>query len=58
VAAESLTLELTESHLMSRADRPDGGLSALRALGVRLALDDFGTGYSSLSQLRDLPWTA
>ena len=53
--AEFLTLEITESIVITDADRALGLLAELRALGVRLALDDFGTGYSSLTYLSALP---
>lgn len=55
VAAEMLTLEISESTMMSDINRALRVLNGLRALGVRLSLDDFGTGQTSLGQLRQLP---
>ncbi|MBI2213561.1 MAG: EAL domain-containing protein [Acidobacteria bacterium] len=55
IAAPQLTLELTESSLMSDPENALAILERLRKLGVRLSIDDFGTGYSSLSHLRTLP---
>ena len=55
LAAELLTLEVTESLVLGDADRVLVILNELRDLGVRIALDDFGTGYSSLTYLRRLP---
>ena len=51
----SVTLELTESVLMSDPATAIAGLTDLKALGVSVAIDDFGTGHSSLSYLQRLP---
>ncbi|MHA6801589.1 putative bifunctional diguanylate cyclase/phosphodiesterase [Bounagaea algeriensis] len=50
-----LQLEVTESAVMSTADKPLEALRALSDMGVRIAIDDFGTGYSNLTYLRHLP---
>ncbi|MDV6013165.1 EAL domain-containing protein [Haloechinothrix sp. LS1_15] len=55
VPPELLTLELTESAVMSNPQRALPVLRDLHALGIVLAMDDFGTGYSSLAYLRQLP---
>ena len=55
VPAARLTLEITETSVVSHLAVVDGVLDELRDLGVRLALDDFGTGWSSLSHLARLP---
>ena len=53
--SEGLTLELTETSMMSD---PISALEALRTLdstGIPIAIDDFGSGYSSLSYMKQLP---
>jgi diguanylate cyclase (GGDEF)-like protein len=55
LAADRLSLELTESALIEDAESTLQILSDLKALGVRLELDDFGTGYSSLTYARRFP---
>lgn len=53
--AGRITLEVTESVLMTDPARAMEVLGELRALGVHLALDDFGTGFSSLTHLQRMP---
>jgi diguanylate cyclase (GGDEF)-like protein len=50
-----VTLEVTESAVLTDVDNAVAQLEAARRLGVRVAIDDFGTGYSSLSYLQRLP---
>ena len=50
-----VSVEITESVIMSEDDVTRRSLADLRKLGVGMAIDDFGTGYSSLAQLSRLP---
>ncbi len=50
-----LELEVTESAVMSHADRAIATLETLHRTGFSVAIDDFGTGYSSLSYLKKFP---
>jgi len=50
-----LTVEITESGIMSDLGEAARLLTLLRAAGCRVAIDDFGTGYSSLAYLKALP---
>jgi len=50
-----LTVEITESALLSDSVAIAKRLSRLRAAGIRIAVDDFGTGYASLAYLTSLP---
>jgi diguanylate cyclase (GGDEF)-like protein/PAS domain S-box-containing protein len=49
-----ITLEMTESAMMTPLRGQRDEMEALRALGIRLAIDDFGTGHSSLARLGEL----
>jgi EAL domain-containing protein (putative c-di-GMP-specific phosphodiesterase class I)/CheY-like chemotaxis protein len=56
VPVSCLTLEVTESRLMTDAVKALDILTRLRLKRIKLSIDDFGTGYSSLAQLRDVPF--
>jgi EAL domain-containing protein (putative c-di-GMP-specific phosphodiesterase class I) len=50
-----LTLEVTETTLMSDVAGACARLEEIRSLGAHVAIDDFGTGYASLSNLQRMP---
>jgi len=51
----AISVEITESILISNMERAIEVLTQVRALGVPVAIDDFGTGYSSLAYIVTLP---
>jgi diguanylate cyclase (GGDEF)-like protein len=55
ISARRLTIEITETVLVSDLVSAAAELDAVRALGVKVAIDDFGTGYTSLAHLQQLP---
>ncbi|MFP5410392.1 MAG: putative bifunctional diguanylate cyclase/phosphodiesterase [Gammaproteobacteria bacterium] len=55
IPGTALTLEMTESAMMSNPRLAMHVLNEIDALGIRLAVDDFGTGFSSLAYLKSLP---
>lgn len=57
VAPEYLTIEVTETALMTDLVKSLDILTRLRMKGVTLSIDDFGTGYSSMAQLVRIPFT-
>jgi predicted signal transduction protein with EAL and GGDEF domain len=52
---ERLQFEITESAMLSDAERAIATVQDLNALGVTFSIDDFGIGFSSLSYLKRLP---
>ncbi len=57
LAPAQLTIEITESGILSDALLATGTFERLREIGIGLSIDDFGTGYSSLMHLKQLPFT-
>jgi diguanylate cyclase len=55
VAPERLTIEVTETALLSDPTRAATVLGELSAAGVSISLDDFGQGQTSLGYLSTLP---
>jgi diguanylate cyclase (GGDEF)-like protein/PAS domain S-box-containing protein len=55
IRPELLTVEVTETAIMTHMEATVRQLQALRDMGVTVALDDFGTGYSSLTYLKHFP---
>jgi EAL domain-containing protein (putative c-di-GMP-specific phosphodiesterase class I) len=54
VGPERLTLEVTETGILSDPVRADEVVGHLRAMGVGIAVDDYGTGHASLTYLKRL----
>ena len=52
---EALTIEITETAMMTDPELARTVMQALHDLGVQLSVDDYGTGYSSLEYLLKLP---
>ncbi|WP_100414521.1 putative bifunctional diguanylate cyclase/phosphodiesterase [Mumia flava] len=55
LAPFSLTLEVTETEVISEDTLASGVLDTLRAGGIEVAVDDFGIGFSSMERLMRLP---
>ncbi|MEJ2691106.1 MAG: GGDEF domain-containing phosphodiesterase, partial [Deltaproteobacteria bacterium] len=52
---KQLTLEITESSMMTEPKQVEKVISQLAELGIKMSIDDFGTGYSSLAYLCRFP---
>jgi EAL domain-containing protein (putative c-di-GMP-specific phosphodiesterase class I)/CHASE2 domain-containing sensor protein len=57
LAADRLTLEVTETVALTGNGSDFAALRELRESGVRLAIDDYGTGLSTLEYLKKIPAT-
>ncbi|NQY26132.1 MAG: bacteriohemerythrin [Piscirickettsiaceae bacterium] len=57
IPAHSITIELTESAILTSVSDSLDILNRLRMKGFPLSIDDFGTGNSSLVQLYQAPFT-
>lgn len=55
LSGECLTIEVTESVLVSDFEKTSSLLNRIKTAGVKIAIDDFGTGYSSMAYLKWLP---
>jgi len=55
IAGNRISIELTESALITDPDKTRQLLAALQAMDVTVAMDDFGTGFSNLASLQSLP---
>ena len=53
-----VSIEVTETALLSDLEAVAGRLDRIRQAGMKVALDDFGTGYASLAYLGTLPLDA
>jgi EAL domain-containing protein (putative c-di-GMP-specific phosphodiesterase class I) len=57
IAAQKVTLEITESGLIKDISNTLDVLTRLRMKHIQLSIDDFGTGYAMMQQLRLVPAT-
>jgi EAL domain-containing protein (putative c-di-GMP-specific phosphodiesterase class I) len=54
IKTQYLTIEITESSMISDPQQAHAVIKVLAETGFKLSIDDFGTGYSSLSYLQKL----
>jgi diguanylate cyclase (GGDEF)-like protein len=55
LSAHYLDFEITESAIITHAEKAVATLQRLKQMGATITVDDFGTGYSSLSYLARMP---
>jgi EAL domain-containing protein (putative c-di-GMP-specific phosphodiesterase class I) len=54
---DRVTVEITESSVLTEIQNSLDVLTRLRMKGFQLSIDDFGTGFSSMQQLQNIPFT-
>jgi diguanylate cyclase (GGDEF)-like protein len=54
IAAERLTLEITETAIIENPDAARKVVEQIAAIGVSMSIDDFGVGFTSFNYLREL----
>ncbi len=54
VAAERLTLEITETAITTNPDAARNAVEQITAIGVSMSIDDFDAGFTSFNYLREL----
>ena len=57
LTANRVTVEITESSVLTELQNSLDVLTRLRMKGFKLSIDDFGTGFSSMQQLQNIPFT-
>lgn len=57
ISPQRITVEVTETSIMSNISEALATLARLRLRGFGIAMDDYGTGYSSMKQLARCPFT-
>ena len=55
LAAQRLTVEITESAMIHDPERVLKNLHRIHDMGVKIAVDDYGSGYSSMAYLKRMP---
>jgi len=55
IAAERLTLEVTETALVADDVAARDVVGSLSRMGVKISIDDFGKGYTGIGYLKDMP---
>lgn len=55
VRPEMISLEITETVMLTDAQKVTNALNEIKRMGFKISLDDFGTGYSSMKYVKYFP---